>query len=166
MTQPTTTACAERLQTQSHDETPQILRLGMIGGGVQSFIGQVHRAAAQMDALVKLLQEIKARWAIRSERVIGHADMAPGRKIDPGRRFDWRRLALEGVAVWPSPEADTLAVDPAGFLTAMAGFGYTASDDAALLLDTFRMRFRPRHEGPLDETDMAIDRRASCRERG
>ncbi len=54
-----------------------------------------------MDALTDLLHGIRARWDIRPERVIGHSDMAPGRKIDPGARFDWRRLALEGLSVWP-----------------------------------------------------------------
>ncbi len=115
-------------------------------------------AAAQMDALVDVLKGIKARWDIRPERVIGHSDMAPGRKIDPGGRFDWRRLALEDLAVWPSTgggrtNADNLAK---AFASAMARFGYTATDDAALLLATFRLRFRPWHDGPLDGVDLAM----------
>lgn len=107
-------------------------------------------AAAQMDALVDLLDGIKARWAIRPERIIGHSDMAPGRKIDPGARFDWRRLALAAHGVWPSE------AEPADFAAMMRRFGYTATDDADLLLKTFRMRFRPWAKGPLDDTDVAL----------
>lgn len=118
-------------------------------------------AAAQMDALVDLLVGIKARWQIRPERVIGHSDMAPGRKIDPGPRFDWRRLALEGASVWPSFSTMTKgrqAVDDAQFKAAMAAFGYTATADAELLFKTFRLRFRPRHDGPLDAIDLHMIR--------
>ena len=113
-------------------------------------------AAAQMDALTSLLQGIMTRWAIRPERVIGHSDMAPGRKIDPGVRFDWRRLALEGLSVWPSVGAEVKVVDSASFATAMQSCGYRATDDPDLLLSVFRLRFRPRHEGPLDALDIAM----------
>lgn len=55
----------------------------------------------QMAALEALLRDIMARWSIRPEGVIAHSDMAPGRKTDPGPRFDWRRLARQGLAWWP-----------------------------------------------------------------
>jgi len=120
-------------------------------------------AAAQMDALTDLLQGIKARWDIRPERVIGHSDMAPGRKIDPGARFDWRRLALEGLSVWPSSSAHAHSSekapqggDDARFAPLMAAFGYTATTDVDLLLQSLRMRFRPRSDGPVDAVDLAI----------
>lgn len=58
-------------------------------------------AEAQMAALETLLAGIMARWDIPPERVIGHSDMAPDRKQDPGRRFDWQRLARRGLSVWP-----------------------------------------------------------------
>ena len=113
-------------------------------------------AAAQMDALTDLLKGITARWAIRPERVIGHSDMAPGRKIDPGPRFDWRRIAHEGLSVWPVSQKLSQDVGTARFAAAMAAFGYTATNDPELLLATFRLRFRPRHTGPLDATDLAM----------
>jgi N-acetyl-anhydromuramyl-L-alanine amidase AmpD len=53
-----------------------------------------------MAALEALLAGILARWAIPPERVVGHACVAPGRKIDPGEKLDWRRLARRGLAVW------------------------------------------------------------------
>ncbi|WP_342078923.1 N-acetylmuramoyl-L-alanine amidase [Yoonia sp. SS1-5] len=110
-------------------------------------------AAAQMDALCALLQGIMQRWAIRPERVIGHSDMAPGRKIDPGVRFDWRRLARAGLSVWPDPAPPG---DVAQFAPMMRRFGYSATSDPDLLLATFRRRFRPQWAGPLDAVDAAM----------
>ncbi|MEM7489564.1 MAG: N-acetylmuramoyl-L-alanine amidase, partial [Pseudomonadota bacterium] len=60
-------------------------------------------SAAQMDALEDLLADILARHNLPPQAVIGHSDTAPGRKRDPGPRFDWRRLALRGLAIWPEP---------------------------------------------------------------
>ncbi|MGB1547820.1 MAG: N-acetylmuramoyl-L-alanine amidase, partial [Alphaproteobacteria bacterium] len=56
---------------------------------------------AQMAALEALLQEILARHPIPAERVLGHSDVAPGRKTDPGELFDWARLARAGIGCWP-----------------------------------------------------------------
>lgn len=55
----------------------------------------------QMDALLELTRDIVARLAIRPEYVLGHSDVAPLRKMDPGERFDWSTLARHGVGLWP-----------------------------------------------------------------
>ncbi|WP_296425421.1 N-acetylmuramoyl-L-alanine amidase [Yoonia sp.] len=110
-------------------------------------------AAPQMDALTALLRGIRIRWDIRPERVIGHSDMAPGRKIDPGPRFDWRRLAREGLSVWPLSDGPH---DISAFARMMRLFGYSASDETDLLLQIFRLRFRAHHDGPLDATDAGM----------
>ena len=60
--------------------------------------------ARSMDALEALLAGVLDRHRIPPEGVIAHSDMAPGRKSDPGGRFDWRRLALAGLSVWPGVE--------------------------------------------------------------
>ncbi len=108
-------------------------------------------AAPQMTVLETLLEGIMARWDIAPEGVIGHSDCALGRKIDPGARFDWRRLALRGLAVWPGPAT------PGDFHEDARRFGYRwgAGQDEALL-HAFRMRFRPAARGPLDGTDRAL----------
>ena len=111
-------------------------------------------AAAQMDALCDLLAGIVDRWGISPARIIGHSDMAPGRKIDPGARFDWRRLALSGLSVWPSSVADAPSSDQ--FIPLMRTFGYTADVACDVLLSAFRLRFRPRAAGPLGPADMAL----------
>jgi len=55
----------------------------------------------QMACLTELAVDITARLAIPAARVVGHADVAPTRRADPGELFDWRRLALAGVGLWP-----------------------------------------------------------------
>ncbi|WP_028029842.1 N-acetylmuramoyl-L-alanine amidase [Gemmobacter nectariphilus] len=107
----------------------------------------------QMQALERVLTGIMARWSIGPDGVIGHSDMAPGRKADPGPRFDWRRLARSGLAVWPAPQAPA---DPAGFDAAALAFGYPAGVSADLRLEAFRLRFRPWASGPADGTDAAL----------
>ena len=101
----------------------------------------------QMAALERLLDGIMKRWDIPPASVIGHSDMAPRRKIDPGPRFDWRRLACQGLSVWPEPAL------PGDFAADLRAFGYP---DAPNLLDVFRLRFRPGARGPLDDTDRAL----------
>ena len=112
-------------------------------------------AEPQMGALEELLHDIMRRWAIRPERIIGHSDLAPGRKIDPGRRFDWRRLALGGLSVWPRG-GKAGKPDLAAFTKALRGFGMTADAPPETLLAAFRLRFRPWANGPLDGVDMAM----------
>ncbi|THD81564.1 N-acetylmuramoyl-L-alanine amidase [Aliigemmobacter aestuarii] len=106
----------------------------------------------QMAALEALLADLMHRWQIAPERVIAHSDMAPGRKIDPGARFDWRRLALRGLSVWPETGSGAEVPD---FAASARAFGYpdVAPD---LLLAAFRLRFRPWATGPEDATDAAL----------
>lgn len=103
----------------------------------------------QMAALERLLAQIMARWGIGPAGVIGHSDMAPGRKIDPGPRFDWARLALQGLAVWPAPSP----VAEAPLAESLTRIGYP---DAPERLAAFRLRFRPWATGPEDATDRRI----------
>ncbi|MDW4550306.1 N-acetylmuramoyl-L-alanine amidase [Defluviimonas sp. D31] len=105
----------------------------------------------QMAAMEALLAGIMARWTIPPERVIGHSDMAPERKRDPGPRFDWRRLARAGLSVWPGAHGDP----DTAFAASARAFGYP---DAApeILLAAFRLRFRPWAVGPEDGEDRAL----------
>jgi len=106
-----------------------------------------------MVALEGLLARILTRHEIPPHHVIGHSDMAPGRKGDPGPHFDWCRLARAGLSVWP--DGESAEVDAARFAADAARFGYpdVAPD---LLLVAIRLRFRPGASGPLDARDMGI----------
>ena len=104
----------------------------------------------QMAALERLLDGILGRWRIPPERVIAHSDMAPERKRDPGPRFDWRRLALGGLSVWPGPGGDAAA----DFTASARAFGYPEAPPD-VLLRAFRLRFRPWATGPEAPADRA-----------
>ena len=56
---------------------------------------------AQMDLVVALVKDIVKRHEIRPDHVVGHGEIAPQRKVDPGPRFPWKRLADEGLIHWP-----------------------------------------------------------------
>jgi N-acetylmuramoyl-L-alanine amidase len=109
-------------------------------------------AHLQMSALERLLADLMGRWAIPPERVIGHSDMAPLRKADPGPRFDWRRLAQAGLSVWPLATGTAPAE---GFSRAAHQFGYPDLPTDAVL-PAFRQRFRPWALGPLDGIDAGL----------
>lgn len=111
--------------------------------------------AVQMDVVCALVADLRSRHAIPPERVIGHSDLAPGRKIDPGPRFDWRRLARQGHSIWPAPLSD-IAPEPMRFRTDLRQAGYTADAPDDTLLSAFRLRFRPHRAGPLDAHDMGL----------
>ena len=103
-----------------------------------------------MAALERLLGAILSRWRIPPERVIGHSDMAPDRKRDPGPRFDWQRLARSGLAVWPGTGGDTAAP----LADSLRAIGYPEAAPSTLL-HAFRLRFRPWATGPEAPEDRA-----------
>lgn len=114
--------------------------------------GRTPFAAALMDRLEGLLPGIMARWHIPPHRVIGHACMAPDRKHDPGPRFDWARLARQGLAAMtPAP----VSADPADVATLARAAGYPAAAPDALLA-AFRARHRPAARGTGDRIDAGI----------
>lgn len=60
--------------------------------------------AAQIDAVIGLLDGIRERWEILDHRILGHSDVAPARKEDPGERFPWAELAAHGHGLWVTPD--------------------------------------------------------------
>lgn len=130
---------------------------------------------AQITAVIELCEAVMARWTIHPAGVIGHSDLAPERKLDPGERFPWARLADYGVGVWPDPvtaghglrfgpghgEGDTLAA----VQTHLARIGYGVDTDGRYtprtraVVAAFQRRFRPAHaDGLVDaETEALIE---------
>lgn len=94
---------------------------------------------AQIDALIGLAKSILARHPIPPRNVVGHADVAPARKMDPGELFDWPRLAAAGIGLWPADGQDTGA---GGHAPELGGIGYDTADLSAAVT-AFQRRFRP-----------------------
>lgn len=98
---------------------------------------------AQVEALIPLIADIKDRHGITRGNIVGHSDIAPSRKRDPGELFPWHRLAKLRLAL-PRPTKNLL--DPgwpeAGFLLALERFGYDVNEPMAAIM-AFQRRFRP-----------------------
>jgi N-acetylmuramoyl-L-alanine amidase len=96
-------------------------------------------AEPQILALLALLEELRMRHRIPGANVLGHGDVAPGRKVDPSRLFPWQRLAQKGFGLWCEVPA---ATPPAGFdvLLGLQGLGYDISAPAATR-QAFRRHF-------------------------
>lgn len=85
--------------------------------------------AAQMAAVRDLARGILARHPLPPARVIGHADVAPTRKEDPGELFDWQSLAAAGIGLWPQPQPVQWSEDE--FIARLQRYGYDTADRAA-----------------------------------
>jgi len=98
---------------------------------------------AQMSALIPLVAEIVERHGIEPANVVGHSDVAPRRKTDPGELFDWERLAKLRLALArPRRGLADPRWTPGGFLLALERFGYDVGDGPAAVR-AFQRRFRP-----------------------
>ena len=106
-------------------------------------------AEAQMAALEDLARGILARHPIEARNVVGHSDVAPRRKMDPGELFDWPRLAAAGIGLWPdSAPADAADADEVKAM--LADFGYE-TEDPGMTVTAFQRHFRPgRVDGRVD----------------
>ena len=107
-----------------------------------------------MDALLNLIKIISDRWSIDKSNVIGHSDLAPSRKKDPGRHFDWRTLELYGLAT--KVQMHDASED---FLNNLEKIGYYVINNGSYrndLLEAFRSRYCPEHFGELNPRDRLI----------
>jgi N-acetylmuramoyl-L-alanine amidase len=96
-----------------------------------------------MVALIGLLEGIVERHGIAPANVVGHSDVAPTRKADPGELFDWEQLAGRGLALRrPRDGLADPGWDDAAVAAALARFGY-AVDDLPATIRAFQRRFRP-----------------------
>lgn len=126
---------------------------------------------AQIEALIELSEGILGRHGITPDNVVGHSDIAPGRKLDPGELFPWQRLAAAGIGLWPEPTKPLPGVpDLTAAFRRLSEIGYPVPVSEMLgadLLDpssastdviaAFQRRFRPeRVDGILDLETAAI----------
>lgn len=126
---------------------------------------------AQMAVLLPLMKDIAQRYQISPQNIVGHSDIAPQRKQDPGPLFPWQWLAEQGVGAWPDAQrvsfylagrAPALPVDQPAFLARLQRYGYdiTPSMTAAQqqrVISAFQMHFRPQNsDGVADAQSEAI----------
>ena len=120
----------------------------------------------QMAALIPLCQDIVSRHNIRPWHILGHSDVAPARKIDPGELFDWQRLSGEGIGIWPAVEKKLPASeDVADIQKKLAEYGYDIAptgiydDQTRAVVSAFQRHFRPtNYSGTIDQqTAMILD---------
>ncbi len=97
----------------------------------------------QIESVIGLVADIKQRHGITRGNIVGHSDIAPARKQDPGEKFPWGKLARLRLAL-PRPTRNLM--DPnwtdSGFLLALERFGYDVQDKLAAVV-AFQRRFRP-----------------------
>ena len=109
---------------------------------------------AQIDSLIVLLGDLTRRLRIPPSQIIGHSDLAPTRKVDPGPLFPWKQLAEAGFGLWPDA---TVSAAPDGFdpWLALQALGYSVEGRPSTLR-AFHHRFRGREGTELDEEDRRI----------
>jgi N-acetylmuramoyl-L-alanine amidase len=93
--------------------------------------------STQIAALKSLCAGILARHAIAAWNVLGHSDVAPSRKEDPGELFPWAELAAAGIGLWPEPVVEGVGPE------ALEMFGYDPQAPAAAAITAFQRHFRP-----------------------
>jgi N-acetylmuramoyl-L-alanine amidase len=125
----------------------------------------------QVQSLIVLLRDIVKRHGIRPRDIIGHSDIAPFRKLDPGPLFPWKRLAAEGLGIWPNEQsvarqqmqfAEQLP-SISWFQVQLARLGYASPQTGELdvatrhVIAAFQMHFRPaRFDGTPDAQTAAL----------
>jgi N-acetylmuramoyl-L-alanine amidase len=100
----------------------------------------------QMGAVEMLCRDLVSRYSIPADRIVGHSDIAPERKADPGELFDWLRLARAGIGIWPPPDQSPppREIDGARALADLTAIGYCATERSlTAALVAFQRRFRP-----------------------
>ncbi|MGP2450619.1 N-acetylmuramoyl-L-alanine amidase [Pantoea stewartii subsp. indologenes] len=127
----------------------------------------------QISALAALAKDIIRRYGITPDNVLGHSDIAPLRKQDPGKLFPWKALAAQGVGAWPEPlrvqkylagRAPDAPADVLTLQTALRRYGYdriplsgVLDDETRKTVRAFQMHFRPENtDGTPDAETEAI----------
>ncbi len=115
---------------------------------------------AQMAALEGLARDVLSRHPIPPRHVLGHSDVAPRRKTDPGELFDWPRLARAGISLWPGNGGETGDLDTGDGERLLVQFGYGVGKTAATrtaAIEAFQRHFRPsRIDGVMDRETQGV----------
>jgi N-acetylmuramoyl-L-alanine amidase len=143
---------------RSHWRAREALNATSIGIEIVNLHGDRHDyPEAQIAALIELCHAVLARHpAIAPRNVVGHSDIAPKRKIDPGLRFPWARLAANGIGLWPRARASAVEGDIQPALQCF-GYGPPAEVGTADIIASFQRHYRPaRADGIADFETRAL----------
>jgi N-acetylmuramoyl-L-alanine amidase len=124
---------------------------------------------SQIDALIPLVRDIVTRHHIAPENVLGHSDIAPLRKQDPGPMFPWRQLAAAGLVAWPDANRVAMLVpifqvqlpDIAWYQKKLAAWGYglvqsgNLDEQTRTVLSAFQMKYRPANIDGMPDVETA-----------
>ncbi len=126
---------------------------------------------SQIDLVIPLVRQIALKHKVKPEYILGHSDVAPQRKTDPGPLFPWEQLAKAGLITWPNPDAVALAKpafelslpDMVWFQKKLAQHGYAiaqtgiADEQTKNVMAAFQMKYRPtRFDGQPDAETAAM----------
>lgn len=115
-------------------------------------------APEQIATLAALCREIMERHGLPPDAVLGHSDIAPGRKDDPGPHLDWGALAAQGVGVWPEESAEGAE----NLSAALVAYGYDPDVSDTELERAFALHFCPEALSGDEEAKAALRRRAAA----
>ena len=120
--------------------------------------GYVPFPEPQIAAVIELSRDIMARHPIPPHRVVGHSDVAPARKMDPGELFPWPMLSEIGIGIFPSSDKDeSVQVSEDTFASMLASYGYGVQPDVDIPLSTvvtaFQRHFRPERVNGIIDVD-------------
>ncbi len=118
---------------------------------------------AQMMALAELAKDILSRHKIVPWHILGHSDVAPNRKCDPGELFEWKWLASEGVGLWPKVIKDMSSGEALSIQEKLTKYGYVIESNGDIdqqirnVICAFQRHFRPTDiSGTFDQECHAI----------
>ena len=137
-----------------------------VGIEIINYDGNVYPySAAQAEIIFALCDEIIKRHAIKPWNVVGHSDISVGRKVDPGAKFPWAKLASLGIGAWPLPNevADNLKskrnLSPTHMRSLLSAYGYFLEPGEAGLklgVEAFQRHFRPAKVDGLIDTETVV----------
>lgn len=146
----------------------EIVNLGPRAGSQGDYLPY---PAAQIDEVIRLVRDIAQRHQVAPHRILGHSDIAPQRKVDPGPQFPWRKLFEAGLIPWPDETQVTAEIrgfqaalpEAEWFQARLAEYGFdvprSAEWDAPTrrVLSNFQAKYRPaRYDGEPDAETAAI----------